>query len=241
MTYPTNLLRLCLIISCGLGVALSVGCRTTTPDKEVGDTVIFGGEVIKVSPKKYLPTFGNVAYGPDERNKLDFWHAKSDAPTPLVFYIHGGGWGGGSKESNKGPFLNLLDEGVSYVSINYRLARGENVLPCSLHDAARALQFVRSKADEWNIDKDRIIVTGGSAGGCSSLWLTFHDDLAEPDSVDPIARESTRVFGAAVINAQTTINPWIIDERLGRSASEHKMIWASLARKTHRKKLPVSI
>ena len=38
---------------------------------------------------------------------------------------------------------------------------------------------MRSKAGEWNIDKKRIGATGGSAGGCSSLWLAFHDDMAD--------------------------------------------------------------
>jgi acetyl esterase/lipase len=189
---------------------------------------VLGGKVIEVTPKKFPPTLRDVAYGPHERNKLDFWQAESAEPTPLVFYIHGGGWGGGSKESNSGPALGLLGDGVSYVSINYRLARGENVLPCSLHDAARALQFVRSKADEWNIDTDQIVVTGGSAGGCSSLWLAFHEDMADPSSKDPIARESTRVMGAAVIKAQTTIDPWTVDARLGPTASNHSMIWASV-------------
>jgi arylformamidase len=128
--------------------------------------------------------------------------------------------------------IEIQKQGIRMVSVdscsNYRLARGANVLPCSLHDAARALQFVRSNAAEWNIDPDRIVVTGGSAGGCSGLWLAFHDDLADPGSEDPIARESTRVLGAAVIKAQSTINPWIVDQRLGRSASEHSMIWASV-------------
>jgi acetyl esterase/lipase len=191
-------------------------------------TIVLEGETIKVSPKKFAPTFQDVAYGPHERNKLDFWQAESSEPTPLVFYIHGGGWLGGSKEANKGPYLNLLDQGVSYVSINYRLARGDDVLPSSLHDAARALQFVRSKAEEWNIDPERIIATGGSAGGCSSLWLAFHDDLADPDSADPIARESTRILGAAVIKAQSTIDPWLVDRRVGPSASNHAMIWETV-------------
>jgi len=70
-----------------------------------------------------------------------------------------------------------------------------------LGDAARALQFVRSKAAEWNIDKTRIGATGGSAGACSSLWLAFHDDLADPKSSDPVARESTRLLCAAVIGS----------------------------------------
>ena len=76
-----------------------------------------------------------------------------------------------------------------------------------LHDAARALQFVRSKAGEWNIDKQRIGASGGSAGACTSLWLAFHDDLANPKSDDPIARESTRLWCAAVTAAQTTLDP----------------------------------
>ena len=49
--------------------------------------------------------------------------------------------------------------------------------------------------------------TGGSAGACTSLWLALHDDLADPESNDPIARESTRLTCAAVIGAQTSLDP----------------------------------
>lgn len=196
------------------------------------DSVLLDGKWIKVTKKKYDPTLRDVVYGPHERNKLDFWKAESDTPTPLVFYIHGGGWGAGSKEGNKGPHLNLLEKGISYVSINYRLARGDNKLPCSLVDAARALQFVRSMAAEWNIDPDRIIATGGSAGGCSSLWLACHDDLANPNSKDPIERESTRLLAAAVISAQTTIDAVLIQDRIGSSATSHEMIWKSVGAKS---------
>ena len=86
----------------------------------------------------------------------------------------------------------------------------EKVVPpvrAPLEDAARALQFVRSKAKEWNIDNKRIGATGGSAGGCSSLWLAFHDDMADPTSKDPVARESTRLYCAAVNGAQTSLDP----------------------------------
>jgi acetyl esterase/lipase len=69
------------------------------------------------------------------------------------------------------------------------------------------LQFVRSKAAEWNIDKTRIGASGGSAGACTSLWLAFHPDLADPQSSDPVARESTRLLCAAVNGAQTTLDP----------------------------------
>ena len=167
------------------------------------------------NPPVVKPTLAEVRYGPHERHVLDFWRAGSATPTPLVFVIHGGGWQGGEKERvNK--FVNvegLLAQGISVVAINYRFikhAEAEGVTPpvkAPLHDAARALQFVRSQAAAWNLDKTRIGAAGGSAGACSSLWLAFHDDLADPKSADPVARESTRLFCAAVIGAQTTLDP----------------------------------
>lgn len=155
------------------------------------------------------PTEGEVRYGEFERNVLDFWKADTKNPAPLLFYIHGGGWQGGSKDQfNPKPYL---DAGVSVVAINYRyISQAQDVKPpvkAPLHDAARALQFVRSKAREWNLDKNRVVAMGGSAGACSSLWLAFHPDLADPASADPIARESTRLSGAVVSGAQTSLDP----------------------------------
>lgn len=163
----------------------------------------------KVYPQNPPKTVADFKYGPHERNVLDFWQAKSDKPTPLLFYIHGGGWMGGDKAGIAvEPFLK---EGISVVSINYRyISQAQEVEPpvkAPLHDAALALQTVRSKAAEWNIDKTRIGASGGSAGACSSLWLAFHPDMADLKSSDPIARESTRLFCAAVNGAQTTLDP----------------------------------
>jgi len=127
-------------------------------------------------PKRLL----NVAYGSHPRQVLDFYQAKSDKPTPVVLYIHGGGWRAGSKNTNPKAFL---DKGISVVAINYRYVQNgvkDKVKPpvkAPLHDAARALQFIHSKATEWNLDKKRIGATGGSAGACTSLWLAFHDDI----------------------------------------------------------------
>jgi acetyl esterase/lipase len=162
---------------------------------------------------------------------LDFWQATSATPSPLAFVIHGGGWQNGEKE-RVDRFVNvqqLLEAGISVVSINYRLikmAQEDGVNPpvkAPLHDAARALQFVRSKATEWNLDKTRVGAAGGSAGACSRLWLAFHDDLADPISPDPVARESTRLQAAAVNGAQTTLDPkqmkeWTPNSRYGGHA-----------------------
>jgi acetyl esterase/lipase len=144
-------------------------------------------------PRPPAPTLSNVAYGEHPRQVLDFWKAPGTKPTPLVFHIHGGGWEAGSKATPRGT-AEYLAAGISVVSISYRYtwqSQAEGVSPpvkAPLQDAARALQFVRSKADEWNLDKKRIAATGSSAGACSSLWLAFHDYLADPKSSDPIAR-----------------------------------------------------
>jgi acetyl esterase/lipase len=176
-----------------------------------------------------MPTFASVNYGTHERQVLDFYKATSDKPTPVVLYIHGGGWQNGNKDGAAGFAKKYLDAGISVAAINYRYTKNGkemNVDPpvkAPLDDAARALQFVRSKAAEWNIDKKRIGATGGSAGACSSLWLAFHNDMADPKSDDPIARESTRLYCAAVNGAQVSLDPkelreWIPNYTYGAHA-----------------------
>jgi acetyl esterase/lipase len=168
-------------------------------------------------------THSNISYGPDEmRNRLDFWQAKGDGPRPLLVNIHGGGWSSGDK-SIYFDYKPFLDKGISCVSINYRLTP-DNPLPAPVHDAARAIQFLRSKAAEWNIDPDRIALTGGSAGACTSMWILLHEDLANPKSNDPVLRQSTRVCAAAVYAGQTSIEPSVISEWIPSTVPMHNMI-----------------
>jgi hypothetical protein len=138
-----------------------------------------------------------VAYGPFERNKLDFWKAKSDKPAPVIVFIHGGGFTGGDKSKVRSDrtLTDALAAGVNFAAINYRY-RTTVPIQDVLRDCARAIQFIRSKAGEWNVDKARIASYGGSAGAGTSLWLAFHDDFADPQSSDPVLRESSRLAAA---------------------------------------------
>jgi len=161
-----------------------------------------------------LPTAADYAYGKDsERQRFDFWQAKSDKPTPLVLMIHGGGWTGGDKSGYVGAVQPYLDAGISVAAINYRFiaqAMEQKVEPpvkACVYDAARALQTIRSKANHWNVDPKRVGATGGSAGACTSLWLALHDDLADPKSDDPVARQSSKLTCAAVSGAQSSLDP----------------------------------
>lgn len=173
--------------------------------------------------KDIYPTFADVAYGPAPLQKLDFWQAKSEKPAPLLVIIHGGGWIAGDKKAQFDSNRRFFDRGISIACINYRLAPS-NPLPAPVMDAVRAVQFLRSKAVEWNIDPNRIIAMGNSAGGCSSLWLATHDDLANPNAVDPVERQSSRLSGAVALNAQTSIEPDKIREWIGERVLKHGMI-----------------
>jgi acetyl esterase/lipase len=203
-----------------LMVALLFVVPVTLPAQEKAPTKEQAPAKAKAPPARPMPTLADYAYGKDsERQKFDFWQAKADNPTPVVLLIHGGGWRGGDKSSYGANMIEpFLNEGISVAAINYRFieqAMEQKVEPpvkAPLYDAARALQTIRSMAKEWNLDPTRVGATGGSAGACTSLWLALHDDLADPKSDDPIARQSTRLTCAAVGGAQTTLDPKVLRE-----------------------------
>jgi acetyl esterase/lipase len=175
----------------------------------------------RAQPRKPAPDVSNEKYGPHERNVLDLWKAKADAPTPLVVFIHGGGFRAGDK-SNVSPFLleHCLKAGISVAAINYRFSQ-HAPFPAPMLDGARAVQFLRNRAKDWNLDPKRVAATGGSAGAGISLWLAFKDDLADPKSKDPVERESTRLSCAGVFGAQSSYDPRWIKTVVGGRAHEH--------------------
>ena len=181
--------------------------------------------------KRPAPTHADIPYEEYGRTKIDFWKAEGKGARPIMVFIHGGGWSGGDKDKiSTSEIEKCLSHGISVASVGYRLL-GTAILPTPVHDAARAIQFIRSKAKEWNIDKNRVMLTGSSAGGCTSVWLACHDDLANPDSEDPVERESTRVQGIFVRGAQTAIDPKLIEPWIGKNVF-HSMTYKSVGAET---------
>jgi acetyl esterase/lipase len=168
-----------------------------------------GEPTIQVPAPQPQPTFENVTYGPHERNVLDFWQAKSEWPAPVLVSIHGGEFVAGDKGVQPQLLKDCLDAGISVAAINYRYST-QAIAPAPFQDGARAVQFLRSKAKDWNIDPKRLAATGGSAGAGISLWLGFHPDMADPKSDDPVLRQSTRLACVAVFDGQTSYDPRFI-------------------------------
>ena len=160
-------------------------------------------------PYAVQPTHADAKYGPDDRNVMDVWIAQSTQPTPVLVSIHGGAFRHGDKSVNDSVLRDCLASGISVVAITYRFS-DTAIAPAQHLDATRAIQFIRHNADEWKVDSTRIAATGGSAGAGMSLWLGFHEDLADPDNADPVLRQSTRVTCMAVNNGQSTYDPRVI-------------------------------
>ncbi|MEM9067592.1 MAG: alpha/beta hydrolase fold domain-containing protein [Myxococcota bacterium] len=154
--------------------------------------------------------FATVAYGDNPAQLIDVWVPESEAPTAMVVFFHGGGFVGGSRESGHAGeavmLRSLLAAGVAWAGVDYRFLTdpSSNGVRSSLEDSRRGLQFLRFHAETLNIDPTRIGLVGGSAGAGTSLWLALHDEMADPDDPDPVARMSTRASVVTVWETQAT-------------------------------------
>lgn len=154
---------------------------------------------------KPTPDLANVRYGEHERNVMDIWFADKNKTTPLAMFIHGGGFNYGSKEKlNANELSQLLKAGISVASISYRY-KTIDPLPAAHLDAKIALQYIRAQSETWHIDKDKIGIWGSSAGAQISMWLAFSDEMANPESANPIEKASTRVTCVATKGGQTSM------------------------------------
>jgi acetyl esterase/lipase len=158
------------------------------------------------------PTHVDEKYGDHAKQAFDLYLTKSSVPTPLFIWIHGGGFRGGDKRAVDAQMIQRFHaQGVSFASLNYRLT-DVGLYPMQMLDAARGLQTIRHRATQYNLDPKRIACGGGSAGAGISMWLLYHDDLADPASDDPIARQSTRITCAVSVAGQTSYDPRAIQK-----------------------------
>jgi len=110
--------------------------------------------------------------------KLDIYQPREPkGPTPVVMLIHGGGWIEGSKEGSVLEVFSYLHMGFSVVNVEYRLGR-VSLAPAAVEDCLCALHWIGRNAAKYNFDLDKVIVTGGSAGGHLALTTGMIPDSA---------------------------------------------------------------
>ena len=140
----------------------------------------------------------NVTYhvASNHENKLDLYIPRTaSGPTPVLIYIHGGGWVGGTKESNVLRILPYLEMGWAVVNVEYRL--GAVARAPAAEDGLCALRWVIRNAEQYNLDTSRIVTSGNSAGGHLALTTGMIPASAGLDLECP-GSEELRV--AAIIN-----------------------------------------
>jgi len=129
--------------------------------------------------------------------KLDVYAPRTTSgPAPVLMYIHGGGWVGGTKESAFLVTLPYLEMGWAVVNVEYRLGR-VSLAPAAVEDCRCALRWIYRNAKTYNFDTSRIVTTGHSAGGHLALTTGMLQATAGLDRQCP-GEEDLKV--AAIVN-----------------------------------------
>jgi hypothetical protein len=182
----------------------------------------------------------DIAYDNKARTQFDSWLPSSNTPTGLVIYVHGGGFTSGDKDfvyavqsggvwDFPSDIRFLLQNNIAFATIRYTLLSptGETEgVKKPMADVRRALQYIRYRASDFNIDKNKIILAGNSAGAGTSLWIAFNNDFADAQSSDPVLRESSRVKGVVARETQASYN--IEDRWVNNVFVDYNLTWSEI-------------
>ena len=217
-------------ISIILGLLITMGCSSCHELDQILEQGNGTNQSSSTGPTDLVPyrdsghelaangiAYANIPYASDSKNDYDLVLPKNFSEgdkVPVVIFFHGGGFVQGNKNSlyKKTSVMKemetYLNEGIAVANANYRLLgnnENQGVLKC-LEDAKYLVQRLKYEAPGNGINPEKIILRGTSAGGSMSLWVALRDDMAEPQSADPILRMSTRVAGVVAENAQSSLD-----------------------------------
>ena len=145
--------------------------------KQVLIALIFLSAMTHSYSQTLTPTLSNVDYVGNNfaQQFMDIYIPPGlTSPAPVIVFIHGGGWSGGSKGPGNVPyFQQSFNSGFICADINYRLST-DSVWPAQIEDCKTAIRFLKANATTYNIDTCRFGVIGGSAGGhlCAMIGTT---------------------------------------------------------------------
>jgi arylformamidase len=155
----------------------------------------------------------DVAYGANERQRLDVFAAPGEG-CPAILFFHGGYWTGGAKESRRFPAEAWNARGVTWVPVEYRLTPAVT-LDEVVNDARSAVTWFYANAARFGCDRDAIHVCGNSAGGHLVGMLVaggWQERFGLPGDVIKSATAISGLFDLAPLR-ETFVNDWLrLDE-----------------------------
>jgi len=186
-------MRTIMIAILALGVALSAASAQTPPSDGAVWSQDATNHYIVISDQPYVTVGGFIL-------KLDVWqNQESKKALPTVMYIHGGGLEFGDRMGAVPYLFPYLNKGWNVVNVEYRLS-GQALAPAAVKDVRCALRWVYRNAARFNMDTDRIVITGHSAGGYLALMtgvLTAQDGF---DDNCPASEAEKPLKVAAIVN-----------------------------------------
>ncbi|MBQ8026720.1 MAG: alpha/beta hydrolase [Clostridia bacterium] len=129
--------------------------------------------------------FENVSYGTHERNTLDLYIPAGKKSVGLVLMIHGGAWIEGDKSGYYSEIQKLSDMGYAAAAVNYRYINDEVDLLDIMDDIQLAVAKIKELGSKRGVDIDKMLLTGGSAGGHLSMLYAYSRD--EVSAIKPAA------------------------------------------------------
>jgi acetyl esterase/lipase len=152
---------------------------------------IYIPRVVKAYPG--VSSSEDIAYGPDERHRLDVFApaARQERAMPVVLFVPGGGYVGGAKNREGVPFYQNVGvffarNNVVGITMNYRLAP-KAPWPAGGEDVAAALRWVKQNISKFGGDPERIFIFGQSAGATHVAHYAFDERLQPAGGADGVA------------------------------------------------------
>jgi acetyl esterase/lipase len=143
--------------------------------------------------------------------KLDIYQPNNiKQPTPVLVFIHGGGWTKGDKSDYLRYLVDFAQKGYVTATISYRFSQ-EAVFPGAVEDVKCAIRWIRTHAKDYQIDPDKIAVIGGSAGGHLAMMIAYSSDVKEfdmgcgSDSVSSRVQVVVNLYGPSDLTTEYAI------------------------------------
>ena len=173
-----------------------------------------------------------------KKRKLDLYRpANHGKPSPLIIFMHGGGWMSGGRKIIEPGILRQVKRGYALASISYSFSPWKK-WPTQAHEIKAAVRFLRANAEEYNLDVENILIWGVSAGahlanvlGCSNASEKLEGNLnpinisSEVQGViswygfSDFSQMGKNGFFASLTNIATS---WLVGENIKKNSEKTK-------------------
>ena len=146
---------------------------------------------------------GDVVYGRKFGVALTLDVITPEKPNGFgIVYMVSGGWVSGYSPNTPDFYAPFLAHGYTVFSVRHG-CQPKFIIPEITQDIHRAIRFIRHNAAKWNVNPDKLGISGGSAGGHLSLTMAVHGGPGDPKAKDPVDRESSAIQAVACLYPPT--------------------------------------